>query len=137
MASCKGDGDCFEQCGLPRECEHASHMDSGDTYFNYFKHECAHNCVLLKCQNFHMCGQMRPKWVLDCDNGMCNDCGVNFGRVDFLGEKGDCPVCLENKELVRVSCTKHRFCLDCWKKMSETTPSHPLRCGMCRQGIWK
>jgi hypothetical protein len=85
-----------------------------------------------------MCGQKRPQWLLDYDYGMCKDCAIMIGRIKFLDEKDDCPICMENKDMIEISCGKHKVCLDCWKQMSETPdrPS-PLTCPLCRESIWK
>jgi hypothetical protein len=57
------------------------------------------------------------------------------GKIEFLDEKEECPICMEHKDMIQVSCGKHNVCLDCWKKMSKTEA--PLRCPLCRESIWK
>jgi hypothetical protein len=85
-----------------------------------------------------MCGQKRPQLLLDCDDGMCKDCAIMIGRIWFLDEKDDCPICLVNKDMIEISCGKHKVCLDCWKQMSETRDRPiPLTCPLCRESIWK
>ena len=153
MSSCNGRGDCIQQCGcscyydedfnIPCEvcsCGHRNHtkMIGGDSESDvYCKSECAHNCNLVECHNYKMCGQKRPQIILDSHNGMCMDCAIIIGRVKFLDEKDDCTICSINKHMIEVSCGKHKFCLDCWKRWSKTSTQIPLTCPLCRNPIWK
>ena len=146
--SCIGDGTCFQQCccicyedeecEVPSEfcaCGHRKHTDLFEG--EYCQDECPHNCKLVECHNFKLCGRKRPKWYLSCHNGMCMDCAVMIGRIKFLDEKEDCPICMEHKEVIQVSCGKHNVCIDCWKQLSETPDRPiPLRCPLCRESIW-
>lgn len=116
--SCLGLGECIKQTELNTYC----------------KHECIYNCELKECFNYHFCKQKRPEWVLNCNNKMCIDCAVNFGKLKFLDENSECPVCFKSKKLVETSCS-HNFCLDCWKKWSETSEA-PVKCPLCRSSIW-
>jgi hypothetical protein len=85
-----------------------------------------------------MCEQKRPQNILDCHNGMCSDCAIMIGKIKFLDEKDDCPICMENKDMIEISCGNHKVCLDCWKQMSETPDRPiPLTCPLCRESIWK
>lgn len=152
MASCGGRGECIQQCCcvcyedeesvIPSDicsCGHRYHtqMIGGTSECNvYCKTNCSHNCQLVECHNYRMCGQKRPQQLLDSHNGMCMDCAVMFGIIKFLDEKDDCPICMENKDMIEISCERHTVCLDCWKNWSETNTNHPLLCPLCRTPIW-
>jgi hypothetical protein len=84
-----------------------------------------------------MCGQKRPQNILDAHNEMCIDCAMMIGKIKFLDEKDDCPICLIKKDMIEISCGKHKVCLDCWKNWSETSTQIPLTCPFCRNPIWK
>jgi hypothetical protein len=152
--SCNGRGSCIRQCGcqcyddeeyeVPSnvcrcDCRNHTHLIGGTTEFDvYSQIVCPHKCKLVECHNFKFCGQKRPQWLLDCDGNMCKDCAIMIGRIKFLHEKDDCPICMENKDMIQISCGKHTVCLDCWKQMSETEGRpHPLTCPLCRESIWK
>ncbi len=154
MSSCNGRGSCIQQCvcscyedeeeDIPSNicrCSHRNHtkLIGGTTESDiYCKNECSHNCHLIECHNFRMCGKKYPQQVLDCYNGMCPNCAMMFGKIKFLDEKDDCPVCMEDKYMIEISCEKHKVCLDCWKQMAEMEDRHfPLTCPLCRESIWK
>ena len=154
MSSCKGRGDCIQQCGCicfededcdiyseVCNCGHRNHtkLIGGDTECDiYCKKECPYNCELVACHNYRMCGQKRPQSILDYHNGMCIDCAIMIGKIKFLDDKDDCPICMENKDMIEISCENHKVCLDCWKQMSETPDRpYPLTCPLCRESIWK
>ena len=145
MSSCKGEGACFEQCGcccydeelnIPSEictCGHRTHGDSG-----FCNTGCPHSCKLIECHNYKMCGYKGPQRLLDSHNSMCMGCAIHIGKIKFLDEKDDCPICLINKDMIEISCGKHKFCLDCWKDWSENNiQAAPLTCPLCRNPIWK
>lgn len=149
---CEGRGECLQQCScgcyddeeyeIPSAictCGHRGHakLIGGTTECDvYCKNDCPHNCDLVECHNFRMCGQKRPKWLLYCHNGMCMDCKLSIGKIKFLDVKDDCPICFINTDMIEISCGKHKVCLDCWKKWSETSTQIPLTCPMCRKSIW-
>jgi hypothetical protein len=122
--SCQGDGMCLQQCSHKR-------------HNGYCPSNCQHRCQLVECHNFKMCGQKRPQSLLECYNGMCMDCFISYGKLTFLDVKEDCIICMENKEMVVVTCGKHKVCIECWKKISTSVTSYPLRCPLCREPIWK
>lgn len=153
MANCKGDGTCFEQCvcvccededcEIPSEictCGHRDHTRTGGNARpdEYCQTNCEHGCQLVECHNYKLCGDKFPKWFSYCHNGMCAECAVMIGKIEFLDLKDGCPICMEKKDMIQVSCGKHKVCLDCWKQLSET-PNRPipLRCPLCRESIWK
>jgi hypothetical protein len=118
MSACQGDGTCMTQVTLTR----------------YSNNSCPNNCQLVECHNFKMCGQKRPKNILDCHRGMCFDCKLAYGKVKFLAEKDDCPICFNNNDIVEIMCG-HKVCLVCWKKWSDKSEA-PVTCPMCRKNIW-
>ncbi len=68
---------------------------------------------------------------------MCIDCAIMLGKITFLDVKDDCPICMENKDMIQISCEKHNLCIECWTKMSETENRPiPLSCPICRENIW-
>lgn len=149
MSSCNGRGSCIEQCccicyeyeecEVPSEicsCGHRNHIHLENT--EYCKKECLYKCQLVECHNFRLCGKKYPQQILDCHNDLCVDCAIMIGKINFLDEKEDCPICMENKDMIQISCGKHKVCLDCWKQMSEIEDRPiPLTCPLCRESIWK
>lgn len=147
MDICDGYGRCIYQCGCECfddeeceiqseicNCEHKNHIKIAE---GYCRKECIHNCTLVECHNFKFCGSMRPKGILCCHNGMCMNCAVSIGKITFLNEKDECPICQDTKDLIEISCKKHKFCLDCWIKWSENIKKSPLTCPLCSESIWK
>lgn len=152
MLSCKGRGNCIQQCAcicydeesdiLSKicSCGHRNHttFNGGESACQiYCKKYCLHKCELVECHNYKLCNQKRPQNVLDCHNGMCIDCFLMIGRIKFLDEKDDCPICLVNKDMIEITCEKHKVCIECWKNWSETSTQIPLACPLCRKPIWK
>ena len=153
MSLCEGNGNCIKQCicicyndennDIPSEvcrCSHRNHnklIGGNSEYYLYCKSDCPHNCELIECHNYRMCKQKRPQILLSCNNGMCLDCAIHIGRIAFLDKKDNCPICLDNKDMIEINCEKHNVCLDCWKNWSETCTQIPLTCPLCRNPIWK
>lgn len=119
MTDCQGRGDCIIQ---------------DDSITGYSNKPCPHNCQLVECHNFKICGEKRPQNILDCHRGMCFDCKLVYGKVTFLNEKEDCPICFLNKDMVEIMCG-HKLCLDCWKEWSKKSEA-PVTCPQCRKNIW-
>jgi hypothetical protein len=151
MSSCDGTGLCFQQCycicyednDTPSEecrCGHRNHTHiiGGNRETDiYCQKECSYKCKLIECHNFKLCGKKYPQRVLNCHNGMCIDCAIMLGKITFLDVKDDCPICMENKDMIQISCEKHNLCIECWTKMSETENRPiPLSCPICRENIW-
>ena len=57
MNACKKNGECLLQ------------DDNGE----YSKNGC---CEPVKCANYKHCKELIPKWVLDCNYGMCMNCAA-------------------------------------------------------------
>ena len=136
MTDCKGRGYCIEQCFGRGHKNHLKEI-SGRKEYDYCKTICHHNCQLVECHNFRMCGQRRPQWVLDANNGMCIDCAVHYGKIKFLDVKADCPICLEHKDVILISCGNHTVCIACWKTWCDSVTQAPVTCHLCRTPIWK
>jgi len=122
MSECNGDGTCLRQGRGPN---------------GYELNNCPHKCKPVECYNFKFCSQKRPRVILNCNNGMCINCAVSLGKIKFLDKKDDCPICLNNKDMIEVTCGKHNFCLDCWIDWSKKSTKIPLECPLCRKQIWK
>lgn len=142
MSSCKGYGECLEQCDCDDTCtceqRYNTTMIGGNEEGEiYHRKECLHNCELVECHNFKLCGKMLPQWILNIRHGMCLDCVLSIGRIKFLNEKDDCPICLIHKDMIEISCGKHKVCVECWKNWSETSKQCPLTCPLCRESIWQ
>jgi len=121
MSACCGNGECLKQKNLTE----------------YRKTKCSYNCNLVECYNFKLCKQMRPRWVLNCHNGMCINCAIMLGKLKFLDIKDECSICMEHKDMIEINCG-HTFCIECWKQMSETEGlSYPLKCPLCRETNYK
>jgi len=154
MSSCQGYGSCIQQCcctcyededhDIPSEictCGHRNHtkLVGGKTECDMYckTEECPYNCQLVECHNFRLCGKKYPQEILFVHNGMCSDCAIMIGKITFLDIQDECPICFETKDMIQVSCGKHKFCIDCWKQTSETENRPcPLTCPMCRESIW-
>jgi hypothetical protein len=153
MPGCNGRGDCLKQCGCNCfedsdceirspicRCSHKNHITligGNSECYIYCKDTCPHMCTLVECYNYKMCGQKRPQNIIDSHNGMCMDCAILVGRIKFLDNKNECPICLIYKDMIEITCGKHTVCIECWKKWSEESTQSPLTCPLCRQSIWK
>lgn len=153
MSACNGRGECINQCictcyddaeyEIPSKvcsCGHRNHttMIGGDSESDiYCKVTCPHNCKLIECHNYRLCGKKGAQQYLDAHNGMCSDCAIMIGKIKFLDEKDDCSICNINKDMIQISCGKHKVCLECWKNWSESGTSCPVTCPFCRNPIWK
>lgn len=141
MSNCIGDGQCLKQCS----CECFDEIDEttdrwheictcGHREHNgYCPSDCIHNCQLKECHNYWYCKEKRPQWVLSCHNSCCVYCAVEYGKMKQTNVEDECPICMETKKLITVTCGKHNTCLDCWKKIAE---KNPAACPLCRKKIW-
>jgi hypothetical protein len=107
---CSGDGGCWEQSD-----------DDMNVHVRAF--DCPHNCALVKCPNFAVCGSADPQWLVDCHDGLCGDCAVYTGPLQIItlpvGQEGqECPVCLEAMAAaVQHDQCPHRTCTGCFRRM--------------------
>lgn len=137
MSTCTGGGDCIQQCGCRRRT-HIQMIGGNNQEHRYCRiTQCPFNCTLIECYNYRLCGQKRPQRILDSHNGMCMDCAIMIGCITVLDLKDECPICMETKDMIQIVCKKHNICLSCWLQMSEKSGSYPVKCPMCREGIWK
>jgi len=149
MSLCTGNGNCIYQCVCVCDsdmshaactCGHRFHnkMIGGEDECNiYCREQCKYQCVLVECHNFKLCKQKRPQWVLNSNKEMCIDCAIMIGKITFLNEIDDCPICFNHKDMIMINCEKHKVCIDCWKEWSDKCIQPPVTCPLCREPIWK
>jgi hypothetical protein len=141
MSNCNGH--CFSYCSCECKenecsCGHSQHEKivagpfQTDIYCKNFNVCCS--CFLKKCHNFEYCKRSMPNFLIELNNEMCIYCAVYIGKLYFNKKEEQCPICLEKKEVVTVSCQKHSFCLECWKNYTETNIK--ITCPLCRENIW-
>lgn len=124
MSNCSGDGQCLKQCN------HRKHN-------GYCPSNCSYNCQLKECHNYWLCKEKRPEWVLNCHNSCCGNCAIEYGKMKEPNAEDDCPICMETKKLITVTCGKHNTCLECWKKIAENQEGDkPASCPLCRKNVW-
>ena len=141
MSECHGH--CFSHCSCDCEentcrCGHRFHekivagpLDT-DIYCKDTQATCS--CSLIRCHNYQYCKRSMPSFFINMNNGMCIYCAVYMGKLYFDKKNEQCPICLETKEVVTISCQKHSFCLECWKKYTEANIT--VTCPLCRENIW-
>ena len=80
---------------------------------------CNQNCNPVRCNNFEVCNNVEPKWVLDCHSGRCMSCDVTFYKNLLIESINDqCPICLEDQErMVTMPGCTHKFCIFCFRKI--------------------
>jgi len=104
---CNGEGMCLNACPCTCsnecKCEHKDH----DGYCPNF---C---CELVHCRNYDYCGYKMPLWILKDCNGLCNTCYVQMGEHNMTNIIEECPICLEDSPIIKLSCN-HELCNDCW-----------------------
>lgn len=154
---CKGDGTCLNQCcGCmcfeDEECEIQSEictcphstcviLDGGPTECDKYCNSnipCPHNCKLVKCELYDICGISEQQWMLNAHEGHCIQCHISYGRIRKTDKTEDCPVCMDSKLMYSLRC-KHKICWDCWKKMCDTTDVKNFKvtsCPLCRKKKW-
>lgn len=134
MSTCTGSGECIQQCDdnkVGRDMKDIKIMDGGS--MSFWRGKCDHNCSLVECHNFKLCGQKRPQILLDRHNGMCIICAMSVGKVKFLNEKDDCEICSKNKDMITVCRHKnHKVCMDCRKlSFGSKSTSSIIFCPLC------
>ena len=124
MATCNGDGTCFQQIG-ENEYEQTS---------------CSHNCILKQCNHFVHCGQMRPEWVWNIHRQMCMTCAVwKYSGIQLIDEKTECPICYTEKPVLKLKCN-HVLCMECLHNICDATNynsncERDITCPMCRKNV--
>jgi len=140
---CEGAGDCLAECQgcfcLEENCTcgHKNHNKICDVF-------CPHNCKPVECNNFILCENSISEWENKMNSGICFDCTFKYGKINFINEIDECPICLESKPNVKIFCS-HKMCIDCWKKIADETPQdneletweNSPQCPFCREKVWK
>lgn len=89
---------------------------------------CMYDCKMKKCKNYFLCGSRAPKFLLEFNKGVCNECYTKFGRCienptlsdpklqTIENKEYECPVCLQivNFSVKNPRCI-HYLCLSCLK----------------------
>jgi len=106
MSLCNGNGKCLTQCQCKCDkiciCGHIDHN-------GYCPSKC---CIPSNCRNYTYCNVRQPKWVSDIHNGMCMNCAAQMGPHTITDNIFECPVCLENKNIIILNCN-HKICNEC------------------------
>lgn len=149
MQVCKGNGACFKRCAC--SCyDPITDVDNDVCTCGCRAHSveycraapCTHDCKLVQCKNFGVCGIQAPKWQFDLfpegHNRLCFDCWAYRGVLKQTEEVELCTICFETKQLVVLSChASHKLCLTCWDTTinSRATVLDPSSCPLCRKVI--
>ena len=65
---------------------------------------------------------------------MCFECWAYRGKLKKTSSPEECPVCMDEKLLVILSCHEtHKICLECLDKTNES--KHVTKCPLCRKSI--
>ena len=128
MSLCNGNGKCLTQCVCKCDkiciCGHRDHN-------GYCPSKC---CIPSNCRNYTYCNVRQPKWVSDIHNGMCMNCAAQMGPHKISDNIFECPVCLENKNIIILNCN-HKICNECWYKITEkgnADYNYKSACPLCR-----
>ena len=151
---CQGDGSCYIQCfcdcfnncthecncsvkfnengeEIGCECDCGCRHKENCEWVNGIHKDCKNNCLLnnhcelKKCNNFIICNEKDPQWLLNCHYGCCNECYQIYGPLNFLEDIKECCICFENKKQIKLTCN-HKLCLDCFKSICKRTSKCPL-----------
>jgi hypothetical protein len=123
--------------------EYPESFDCGDSQ-DWFCRRCVReNPQLLerrKCKNYDICGAEMLSVSMDKIPGqnMCFECWASRGELKKTYSPEECPVCMDEKLLVELSChNTHKICLECLDKTNES--KHVTNCPLCRKSIgnWK
>ena len=111
MTSCNGD--CLIQC----ECE-------------------CYNEETGKQNELCMCGHREHNGYCpsDCHYNKCMNCAIQFGKHKTTITTDECPVCLENKNIIVLKCN-HTVCNECWYNITKEgfgEDNHKPLCPICR-----
>lgn len=86
----------------------------------------------VRCKNFQFCSQEHSEHIIQQYGGYCYNCATSVGPLKFKENKEECPICLEEKELVGVFCGRHEICISCWIRIIETD----AKCPFCRKHLF-
>jgi hypothetical protein len=86
---------------------------------------CHSGCTRRECPNTLICQNQEPQFILDFNNGVCNDCATHFGRsvenptasnpILQFKDDVDCPVCFQHLMGAKNPRCNHELCLKCLK----------------------
>lgn len=110
--NCDGDQNCLVQCDCICEeiCDGVcicGHRDHGG--YCIFNMPC---CQPLQCRHYDYCHQYTRKPFDEIYNGFCCGCVAMVGRNIVTQERDECPICFENKHMIKLKC-QHMICDDC------------------------
>jgi hypothetical protein len=101
-------------------------------------------CGQFECEQYKHCGETRGRLYLEIHGGMCLTCAsIKYeGKITFTDVKEECPVCYEEKYMLRLACN-HAICYKCLITMYErnecsrvSTPAEErTKCPLCRNTI--
>lgn len=116
MNGCKGDGACLYV----------------DEYI------CVHNCKLIKCPNYKLCGSNYTERYGKCHQNRCVKCNYLWGNKDLeFIESGECPICFNDQvELIKFPSCIHLSCINCFKTMYFTNNNDDEmhdKCVICKK----
>jgi len=145
MSDCDGSGFCLETCfcrcydedtGEDFEvctCGHREHRKNpahDDYRFCASVSSCIHNCKLIPCNLFELCGmKITPAEAKFCED-MCTECHKKYGKVVKTEEMAECPICYDTKQMISIRCN-HKFCWECYKQ-SCVGGILEVKCPLCR-----
>ncbi len=126
---------CFRQIACDEYfcCNHMHEPDYATLQEDFIKSpkSCIYKnlCCTLEPCNTGICRKKYPKWYLDCHNGSCAECNITYGKCD-IDKYDTCPFCLEMKQLYKINCGLHSYCLECINNFDEKI------CPSCGKSLW-
>lgn len=60
-------------------------------------------------------------------------CGFRYKKPNFINS--ECPICLENTNLVTLARCKHAFCVECISEWLSSNNYEKVKCPICRKLI--
>ncbi len=112
---CSGDGHCLIQTS------HSAPKYNGTKYDDML---CKYDCKPIKCNNFIICGDTAPKYLLRLTTGknVCINCDQKYGKLNIVNTNiPECEICNETRVGIRQKCG-HFVCAICFKKIYEKEP---------------
>ena len=101
-------------------------------------------CGQFECEQYRHCGETISLLYLEIHGGMCLTCASikHGGNITFTDVKEECPVCYEEKYMLRLSCN-HMICYKCLIAMYErnecsrafTPTEERTKCPLCRNTV--